>query len=400
MKKLSLSLAAFAALAPTSLLALGIRVPDQDPFAIARGNAYIATADNPSAIYYNPAGITQLEGVQTRVGAYVIAPHTDYTSTAGVKSDTANRVGVVPEIYTTWTKKDSKWSFGFGSYSPFGLSLEWPQNTGFRSLALYGSLRHIALNPVVAYQITPGLSIGVGATLNAVNVKLRQGVPGSTGYREFQGEDFEPGYNAGILWKITDQHSLGVTYRSGLSLSFEGDVTVKTPGPTFVNTASANFRLPQVIGAGYSFRPNEKWNFEVDVDWTDWNTLNNVYLNAPVGGGALPFNWQSSFMYMGGVTRYFEHGWRVSGGYLFSQNSVPSVSFNPGVPDSDRHVFSLGLGRTYKSGFSWDLAYQLGYSPTRTVSGLAAPPPVFNANANGKYEFMSHALSFSVGGRF
>src|SRR5687768_12191734 len=45
---------------PASSFALGIRIADQDARATARGNAFTATADNPSAIYYNPAGITQL----------------------------------------------------------------------------------------------------------------------------------------------------------------------------------------------------------------------------------------------------------------------------------------------------------------------------------------------------
>src|SRR5688500_17253838 len=51
---------AFAFSLPASAFALGIRIADQDARATARGNAFTATADNPSAIYYNPAGITQL----------------------------------------------------------------------------------------------------------------------------------------------------------------------------------------------------------------------------------------------------------------------------------------------------------------------------------------------------
>ena len=50
----------------------GFRLPDQDAFATARGEAFVATADNPSAIYYNPAGITQVEGNNLRVGLYGI----------------------------------------------------------------------------------------------------------------------------------------------------------------------------------------------------------------------------------------------------------------------------------------------------------------------------------------
>src|SRR5213596_3716802 len=67
-------------LIPNKIDAVGFRLPNQDPEGIARGNAFVATADNPSAIYYNPAGITQLEGQQFRAGLYVISGDTEYTS--------------------------------------------------------------------------------------------------------------------------------------------------------------------------------------------------------------------------------------------------------------------------------------------------------------------------------
>src|ERR1035438_1179990 len=61
----------------------GYRLPNQDPEAIARGNAFVATADNPSAIYYNPAGITQLDGQNIRAGLYLVSGGYDYTSPSG-----------------------------------------------------------------------------------------------------------------------------------------------------------------------------------------------------------------------------------------------------------------------------------------------------------------------------
>ena len=68
---LAIRLAALTALSlcgETTLLANGVRLVSQDAFAAARGEAFVATADNPSAIYYNPAGITQLEGNNLRGG--------------------------------------------------------------------------------------------------------------------------------------------------------------------------------------------------------------------------------------------------------------------------------------------------------------------------------------------
>src|SRR3954470_11069347 len=62
-----------AMLSPLSAHALGFRFPNQDAEAIGRGDAFAATADNPSAIYYNPAGITQLEGQNLQFGVHALS---------------------------------------------------------------------------------------------------------------------------------------------------------------------------------------------------------------------------------------------------------------------------------------------------------------------------------------
>ena len=98
-----------------------------------------------------------------------------------------------------------------------------------------------------------------------------------------------------------------------------------------------------------------------------------------------------------GVTRYFDNGWHVSAGYIFNQNSVPSAHYNPLVADEDRHFFSVGVGRKGKQ-FDFDVAYQFGYGPDRTVSGSA--PSAGGQTADGTYSFISHAVSVSVGWHF
>ena len=87
----TLPIVALALFICASASGVGLRDPNQDPEGIARGNAFAATADNPSAIYYNPAGITQLEGNNARVGLYFISADTTYTSPTGVKVSSFQR---------------------------------------------------------------------------------------------------------------------------------------------------------------------------------------------------------------------------------------------------------------------------------------------------------------------
>src|SRR2546422_5792003 len=116
----SLPLVVSVVLLPWRLNGLGVRVPDQGAIATARGNAFVATADNPSAIYYNPAGITQLEGQQLQAGLYVLAPGVQFDSPAGARAETKSDVNVVPQLYYVVSPKNLPLSFGLGLYVPYG----------------------------------------------------------------------------------------------------------------------------------------------------------------------------------------------------------------------------------------------------------------------------------------
>ena len=81
--------------------ALGFRIPNQDASAIARGNAFVATADDPSAIYYNPAGITQLEGQHIQAGSLLyLGIYGDYESPSGTSIHNHPEVLAAPTLHT------------------------------------------------------------------------------------------------------------------------------------------------------------------------------------------------------------------------------------------------------------------------------------------------------------
>ena len=78
-------------------------------------------------------------------------------------------------------------------------------------------------------------------------------------------------------------------------------------------------------------------------------------------------------MYEFGVTRYFDNGWHLSAGYVFSESSVPDDYYTPLAADLNRHFFSVGAGYRGKR-YNFDLAYQFGYGPARTVTAAPHPP--------------------------
>jgi long-chain fatty acid transport protein len=384
--------------------ALGIRVPDQDAHATARGNAFVATADNPSAIYYNPAGLSQLEGHHARVGIYGVTLESRYRSPSGREVTTEDNFAAVPQLYYAFAPAEKPLAFGLGIYAPYGLSLEWPEDSGFRTLAIEGEIQYATINPVVAWEILPNLSIAAGPTFNLAEAELRRGLFAPAREFRFKGDDFDIGYNVGLLWRLHEQHALGLSYRSITTMNFEGqsDLDPFASDPA----ATGRLKFPQHIIAGWSYRPTPQWNFEFNVDWTDWERVDSLDLTQSFGNSSVPLGWQSSFFYEWGVTRSFENGYALSAGYIYSENSVPDETFNPIVPDSDRHIFSVGLGRRYESipGLRWDLAYQFAYGPNRMVSGSPLnpnffPPPA-GESADGAYRFLSHAFTFSIAYQF
>jgi long-chain fatty acid transport protein len=377
----------------------GYRLPDQDPEAIARGNAFVATADNPSAIYYNPAGIAQLEGNYIQAGAYFFLPGVDFQSPTGAKTSVRSDIDTVPELYVVSAPGEAPIAFGLGLYAPYGLSESWDQPNPFRTVGEKASLLYLSLNPVVAWKVHRTLSLAIGPTINYSRASLERGI-GVVPNDQFSvsGDGWALGFNAGALWQPLPKWAFGLNYRSSTTVDYSGTSSA-TPVPPFpppaTRASEASIRFPQFAVGGVSFRPTEKWNLEFDLDWTDWNSVKNIFFQGTAfGSQTLPLNFRSSFMYEFGVTRKLPRGYFVSLGYFFGANSSPNRNFTPLVADSDLNVWSLGLGRKGKR-WDWAVAYQLGYTATRQVSNDQTSPL-----ADGAYHILNQSLSLSATYKF
>ena len=396
----------------------GFRLADQDAFATARGEAFVATADNPSAVYYNPAGITQLEGGNLRGGLYGIYLNPGYTPTNHSRTfHSSDNLAAVPQLFYTYTHEDSRLSLGLGVYAPYGGSMNWPQDTGFRTVATEGKLTYLTLNPVVAVKLLPSLSFGGGLMVNYVNMDLEQGLrasylPPAINFFRFKGDGWSVGYNLGLRWQPHEKIAFGATFRSAAKVTLNGHTEFEQFSAGIADTtlpARTDFSFPLTVVGGLSYRPTPKWNLEFDADYTDWSSFGRttIYQQGDPGLGGpqnppVTLNWQASWLYEFGVTRYFDNGWHVSGGYVFNENSVPNQYYTPLAADMDRHFFSLGTGYKGKR-FDFDFAYQFGYGPAHTVTGSSpssTPGRANNQTADGAYDFISHAVLVSVGMHF
>lgn len=402
-------------------MANGFRLVSQDAFAAARGEAFAATADNPSAIHYNPAGISQLEGLQFRVGAYALNFEPTFTppSTSTDRFATQKEHGIedndalAPQLYGTYQVPETPLTLGVGVYAPHGANVTWPQDTGFRAVAIEGELTYLRINPVASLELRPGLSFAVGLMIDDAIISSGQGLSDRItpdNYFRFEGDDLSTGYNFGLLWEINDNWSMGASYRSRTRLNFDGETEIEQPPFDRAGTsAEMELEFPSTAVFGVSYRPTERWNIEFNADYTNWSTIDSTVIKQsekPMPGVQqdipVTMNWKNSWMLKFGATRYFDDGWYASAGYVFNENSVPVDYYSPTVADLDRHFFTIGLGRKW-SCYSVDLAYQYGFAPARTVTGsetTSKPGRFSRQNGDGTYDFTSQALLLSFGVKF
>ena len=265
--------------------AAATRVAYIDAFATARGNAFTATADNPSAVFYNAAGLTQLEGTQVQANVFAISLGYEYDSALG-SENMDDDFQPLPSFFATHRFENTDIALGFGTYAPFALGSEWDRNAFIdpdnleASLAVpyEGDLKYIKYHLALAWQITETLSVAVGTSYDDVDLEVKANA------LEFDSDGDDIGFSASILWQPNEHHSFGLNYQARTSVTHEGTADLLVAPNTFVAfDAEADLDYPESIVFGYSYRPNQNWNIEFNLDWTNWDTVDNFDLKGPPG---------------------------------------------------------------------------------------------------------------------
>lgn len=371
------------------------RIAYIDPFATARGNAFAATADNPSAIFYNAAGLTQVEGTQIQGQVFAISLGYEFDGDQTGRSDMDDEFQPVPSFFASHKLENTPFTLGFGAYAPFALGTDWGSDAAFTNPLLGGAgvpyeanLAYIKYHGVLAWQITDTLSIAAGVSFDDSEVELKARAI------EFEGDDEMLGYSLSLLWQPNRRHSFGLNYQAETEATFKGNTEILLPAPLGSFDASADLIFPESIIFGYSYRPNERWNLEFNLDWTNWDRVDSLALQTAIPLPAYQLNWESAFIWELGATRYLDHGWHLSAGYTFVENAVPDAELLPIVPDSDRHFLAVGIGQTLDH-VSWMLAYQQAFDDGRSVAGSGQSPTL-----NGEFDLDSQAVTFSLNVKF
>lgn len=395
--------------AVSSLLASGFFIYNYDAKAQGQAGAFTAQADNPSAIFYNPAGISQLDGTQVSVGTEFIRLETEYENVQGLKEDMQAGWEVVPNAYITSDFGTEKWTFGLGFYAPFGLSTSWKDDGLLRYVATDTSLEMININPTVAYQLLPELSVAAGIdyyNMYSYVAKSKFNFVIADADGELESDDDGWGFNVAGLWKPHPKHSIGLSYRSKVDLTLTGDSTIENiPAglglPSSIsNDVSGDLTLPSIVNAGYAFKPTDKLKLELDVYWVEWSTIDEEVVEDRNTGMTLinnPKDWDDTWIISVGGEYLVNSQLALRAGYSYQQNAVPESTFNPNVPDSDLHVIGLGLGYTIDR-FTIDAAYSFGFYDERDITNTVGA--ALGTTVNGKYDSIIHVIGVTIGYKF
>ena len=405
MKRLFLILVVVASLVISStLLASGFFIQHQDAKAQGQGGAFTAQADNPSAVWYNPAGMSQLDGTQISVSSSFLKIESEYTNTLGVSEDMEDEWAVLPRFYITSDLKTEKWTVGLGVNSPFGLATGWSETGILRYAATDTSVKLMNFNPAVSYQLLDELSVAAGVSYSLLmsylsEVKSNMILGDANIKMETDGDGW--GFNVAALWKPHEKHSFGVSYRSRIDVDLDGDL-VYSDIPAGLGLPSqiaydisSEITIPSIVNAGYAIKPIDKLKLEVDLYWVEFATIDKIDLTDKATDILLSStqkDWDSTVLVAVGAEYLVRDNVTARCGYIYGQSAVPEKTFSPELPDSDLHCITLGLGLDL-SGMVIDLTYELGLYENRDVQNAVGQ--AVGTSINGEYDTYYH--NFGIG---
>ncbi len=376
--------------------------------ANALGGSVIAKADDPGAVFFNPAGITQLPGMQTAMGVSIIMPSTHVTTERFGRSDDSQlkwNYFAPPYAYLTYQLNDRLW-LGAGFFARFGLGTEFDEDWPGATNSYNAFVRVVEFNPNIAWKVDDKLSLSAGVSLARMDLKLESKAP-ALGYdTSLTGNGYGVGYNLGVHYKLLDWVKLGLSYRSKIRVNLSGRSDFIQPGWA---SASGLFRdgaidshvtLPDSLMLGVNFQVLRNLSIELSGVYTRWSSFDQMSIqfdNNVAGMGRVTkgkdwrdvWRWQIGTEY--GVTDWCD----LRAGFVYDNGPIPRHTIDYLVPSNDRLLYCLGTGFKWRS---WTLDLSYTYLIGKNRSNNARPADgVLKGRA---HEGITHIVGFGVGYKF
>ncbi|NYT63877.1 outer membrane protein transport protein [Alcaligenaceae bacterium] len=395
-------------LGAASVHAAGFQLLEQN--ASGLGNAYAgsaAIADNASTIFYNPAGMTRLPGVNVSAGFNAILPSFKFNNhgstgpgsspARGSNGGNAGSLALLPNAYVSW-ELTPNWYAGLGIGVPFGLMTEYDGDWTGRHHSKKFSIESINVNPSIAYKVNEQLSLGAGVNWMRLDAEFSRAAafPPNSGALgdldatvKLKGDAW--GWNLGLLYQMTPETRLGLSYRSKIKIDASGKTRVRNSsvnsailGPATGGllpgnaNASTTVELPDTAVLSIVHDLNSQWQLLGDISWTGWSSIKSLDIkntgNPAISSDSLDLRFRDTWRIALGANYKLNHQWMLKGGIAWDQSPVNSNKYRPtSLPDNDRYWLSVGAQYNLNEHTTIDVGYtHLFLKSTRIANDTSA----------------------------
>ena len=365
-------------------------------------SANTAFVDDASAIFYNPAGIAQGKQLDVQAGLNLIVPSFSYTTKGGDKTTLPFSVITPFQVYATGGITENL-SLGIGVFTPYGLTLAWPDGWVGRHQITKASLRTFYINPTAAYKIGP-VRIGAGLQVVRATVELQRdiGFGDQDGSADLGAAAWGVGGNIGAQVEVVKQFlQLGLHYRSAAKINFDNgkahfnNVPRDLQGTIHDQAVTTSVIMPDSLQMGAATHPIKNLVIDFDAVLIRWSQFKSIDLHFPDdASGTLSSseakNWHDTVNFHVGAEGTLNQNFQLRGGILIDPSPSPANTLTPDIPDSTRVNLALGGSYKHESGFYLDVGYQLIILTGKTSTAPQLP---------GDYGGLANILGFSVGYR-
>ena len=413
MKRRIATLFTMLVLGTSTAFAGGFQLNEHGAKPMGLGGAFTAIANDASAVYWNGAGLSYLEGTNFLLGAALIGPSTTFRGVAPAVdiSYMESQVFYPPHFFLSHKISDA-FSVGVGASVPFGLGTKWDKNWIGRYLAVETELQILSAPLVVSFAILDNLSISVGGSYNHANVIIKQANSQTPfigdAFIELEGDDVAAfGYNFGFMFRPIEELSIGASFRSEVEYEFEGTAT--STGAKQLSSVlpsgdiSAKLTTPMNIQGGIAVKVVEQLRLSADFQWVGWSSYDKLavdFKDENFEDISRPRLYEDSYIIRFGGEYFFNDEISLLGGVYYDKNPVLPNNMSPSLPDSDRLGFSVGVDARLFENFGIQGSYLFIRSAELTVTDsnehYTPGDSPFNGTYNSKAGLFSLSLYYTI----
>ena len=375
MKKILLSCMIFTT--PLAAQAAGFALIEQSGSGM--GNAFAggsAIAEDASTVYFNPAGMTYIDGTQLVGALHLIKPSAEFNNNGSIAGagkplggtgGDAGDLAFIPNAYFKMDYSDTI-KLGIGVNVPFGLKTEYENGWIGRFQALKSEVKTVNINPALAFKVNDQLSLGFGVSAMWAQATLTRAVNFGAlgeGSVKIKADDWGFGYNLGAIYQVTPDTRIGMAYRSKVDQHLEGDATFNRPvgipnaGAAADGTINASVSLPENFSVSVFSKLNDTWDVMGDVTWTHWSRFKQLTIFRSSGAllSNTDENWDNSMRYSIGANYHYSDSIKLRAGLAYDQEAVNDDFRTARIPGNDRKWLALGANWKASPNSSVDVGY-------------------------------------------